>query len=353
MRNPALDELPFLLDLDPNTVKSLLTSWEEPAFRFHQIWQGIYQQYWEKPADFTQLPKTLREQLEKSLLFSRLRPVRTLSSSDGNTEKILFELYNLPGIETVLMHYEERNTVCVSTQVGCAMGCTFCATGQMGFFKNLTSGEIIEQVLYISRLLQKEGQKLTNIVFMGMGEPFQNYAQVMSAIDRLNDSQGFNFGERRMTISTVGIIPMIDRFAQEKRQVNLAISLHAANDKTRSELLPINKQYPIKPLLKSCWNYVEHTGRRISFEWALIDRINDGVEDARQLVKLLKGQLAHVNIIPLNPSRGYPAGGSEKKRMIRFCQELKAENISYTVRLGRGMDIQAGCGQLATGHKNS
>jgi len=344
----STQDSPFLLDMDAHELKAMLDSWSEPGYRVSQIWEGIYKQLWQKPSEFSSLPMQLRGRLEKSVIFSKLCPVKTLSSIDGNTTKVLFSLEDQKNIETVLMRYERRNTICVSTQVGCAMNCSFCATGHMGFSRDLSSGEIIEQILFFDRTLKNAGQKVTNLVFMGMGEPFLNYSLVMSDIDRLINSQGFNLGERRMTISTVGLIPMIERFTREKRQVNLAISLHAANDETRLKLLPINKKYPLAPLMQACRNYVEYTGRRVSFEWALINEINDRVEDARQLSGLLKGWLAHVNLIPLNHTENYPGKGSNKKRLNDFCQELDNQNISYTVRLRRGTDIKAGCGQLAT-----
>jgi 23S rRNA (adenine2503-C2)-methyltransferase len=283
-----------------------------------------------------------------------------LDSSDRETRKTLFEiparynstmrkpeLFEKLGIEAVLMRYSRRRTLCISTQAGCAMGCVFCATGQMGFRRNLTSGEIVEQVLYYARQLQALGEEVTNVVVMGMGEPFHNYEATMAAIDRLNQPDGFNFGARRFTVSTVGLIPLIQRFAAEKRQINLAVSLHAANDELRSSMLPINKKYPLEELIPACREYVQSTHRRITFEWALIKGVNDSLEQAGRLAELLSGLLCHVNIIPLNPTHKYAGKATSRQQAINFKEELESSGIPCTIRLRRGIDIQAGCGQLA------
>ena len=288
----------------------------------------------------------MRKLLSDNIEFNVLKPIKKISSTDFNTEKTLFQLYDNQAIETVFMRYRTRNTVCVSTQVGCAMGCKFCATGQMGFRRNLSSGEIVAQVLYYASLLSKESEKLTNVVVMGMGEPFHNYEATLSAIDRLNDSDGFNFGERRFTISTVGLVPMIRRFAEEKRQINLAISLHAADNNLRSSLLPVNKKYPLEEILEASNEYVLRTKRRITFEWALINTVNDTQEQAHLLASRIKGMLCHVNIIPLNLTDRYSGTGSTLERASIFKKILEATGIRCTIRLRRGIDIQAGCGQL-------
>ncbi len=246
------------------------------------------------------------------------------------------------------MRYERRKTLCISTQVGCAMGCVFCATGQMGFSRNLTAGEIIEQVIYYSRVLKAEGEKLTNIVIMGMGEPFHNYDNTMKAIDILNHPAGFNFGERRFTISTVGLVPKIRQFASERRQINLAISLHAADDDLRTKIIPINRKYPLPELIKSCREYFNLTHRRLTFEWALIQNVNDSPEQANRLAELIHGLPCHVNLILLNPTRKYGGKASTQPRAQTFATILARKNIPCTIRLRRGIDIQAGCGQLAT-----
>lgn len=338
----------LIYDLDLSELEQIFKDSGQPTYRAKQVWQGLYHQRWNSPEQFTNLPKSLREWLKSTFSFQNLTPDRVYLSSDGETRKTLFYLPDSRAIEAVLMYYDRRKTLCISTQAGCAMGCVFCATGQMGFKRHLTSGEIVEQVLYYARMLQDEGEQVTNIVFMGMGEPFHNYEATMSAIQRLNHPDGMNLGARRFTISTVGLVPVIKRFAEEKSQVNLAISLHAANDELRSSMLPINRKYPIAELMTACREYVEKTGRRLTFEWALIQDVNDSVETARELGKLLKGSICHVNVIPLNPTHKFTGKGSTRERATAFKTELEKAGIPCTIRMRRGMDIQAGCGQLAT-----
>jgi 23S rRNA (adenine2503-C2)-methyltransferase len=344
----------FIYDLEYAQLEELLLSWGEPRYRAQQIWRGLYQRLWNDPAQFTQIPIRLRDRLAQEFSFSHLEPVQAIASSDGETRKTLFEMPDRQAIEAVLMRYgkpdssRQRRTLCISTQAGCAMGCTFCATGQMGFRRHLSSGEIIEQVLFYARQLAEIGEQVTNVVLMGMGEPFHNYDATMQAIDRLNDPEGFNFGARRFTISTVGLVPMIKRFANERRQVNLAISLHAADNELRSSMLPVNKKYPLDELLAACRDYVQKTNRRITFEWALIQGVNDSPETARQLGYLLQGLLCHVNVIPLNPTHGFTGQATTRERAQAFRDELEKSGIPCTIRMRRGIDIQAGCGQLAT-----
>ena len=235
----------------------------------------------------------------------------------------------------------------MSSQVGCAMGCGFCATGEMGFSRNLSSGEIVQQIIRSAYLLSLEDKTLTNVVFMGMGEPFHNYLAVKEAILRLNDPDGFGFGMRRFTVSTVGVVPGIQKFQDEDWQVNLAISLHAADDELRTSLVPINKKYPISTLMKTCDQYLQQTGRRISIEWALIDNVNDSLDQARKLVELVESKLYHVNLIRLNPVDHYPGKPAADQRAKDFQSVVSDAGISCTMRLRRGIDIQAGCGQLA------
>jgi len=340
--------LPLIYDLDLSDLKTRLETWEVPSYRADQIWQGLYRDFWGAPDQFTNLPVLLRRQLAENFTFEALSPITVQASKDHKTVKSLLRARDGQAIEAVLMRYDQRRTLCISTQVGCAMGCVFCATGQMGFRRHLTSGEIIAQVLYYARQLRDQGEAVTNIVLMGMGEPFHNYQNTLAAIDRLNDAQGFNFGARRFTISTVGLVPAIRRFAAEKRQVNLAISLHAADDSLRNTMLPVNKKYPLEEVLAASRDYVAATGRRITFEWALVHQVNDTPEQARLLVKQLKGLLCHVNIIPLNPTQGYTGRATTRERAEKFQQILIAAGIPCTIRLRRGIDIQAGCGQLAS-----
>lgn len=344
---------PLIYDLDMPSLTRTIKEWGEPAFRAGQIWQGLYKNLWENPDQFTNLPRVLRYRLDDSFNFHNLRPETVIESNDGETRKALFQLTDALAIEAVLMRYNQRRTLCISSQAGCAMACVFCATGQMGFRRNLSSGEIVEQVLYFARQLSSQGEHVTNVVVMGMGEPFHNYEETMAAIDRLNDAQGYNLGARRFTISTVGLIPAIKRFTAERRQINLAISLHAADDELRSSLLPVNRKYPLEPLLAACGEYVEKTGRRITFEWALIRDVNDTPQQATKLAALLQkfrkggSTSCHVNVIPLNPTYRYRGKATTRERAQAFQAILEKSGISCTIRTRRGIDIRAGCGQLA------
>jgi len=337
----------LIYNLNLENFQCILEDWGEPRYRAEQIWHGLYIQLWDSSDKFTNIPISLREKLGGQFVFSHLEPISILYSADGFTTKILFRLPDGAAIEAVLMEYDKRRTLCISTQVGCAMGCVFCATGQMGLSRNLSSGEIVEQVLFYVRLLKERGEKVTNIVLMGMGEPFLNYDAVMSSIELLNHPEGLKIGSRRITISSVGIIPAIEKFTNEEKQVNLAISLHATDNDLRSSMLPINIKYPIDELIKVCRNYVKTTGRRITFEWALIQYLNDSPEQADELGILLKGLNCHVNIIPLNPTKGYAGKKSETIRVNEFKKKLDQHKIPCTIRVRRGLDIQAGCGQLA------
>lgn len=338
---------PFLFDLSYDQLKAYFQSIGEPAYRVDQLWTAAYTNLVNDFDQVSAFPIRLRTQMAKDMRFSHLKTGERLTSTDRETIKFLFTLPGGNPIESVLMHYNERQTLCISSQAGCAMGCVFCATGQMGFKRNLSAGEIIEQVLVLGRELDQQDEKITNIVIMGMGEPFHNYDAVLEAIERLNDPKGLNLGARRFTISTVGIIPGIRRFTAEKRQVNLAISLHAANDTLRSALLPVNRKYPLTELMEACREYVAYTNRRLTFEWALIRDVNDTPEHAHELASLLKGLLCHVNVIPLNPTTNYPGKATTEVRAREFKQALESKGIPCTIRLRRGIDIAAGCGQLA------
>lgn len=324
-----------------------LKDWGWPGYRAQQVWQAVYRDLAATPADITTLPQAMRAQLAERWPFHTLTPVTEIKSNDRQTRKVLFALPDKRAIETVLMEYNTRRTTCISTQAGCAMGCVFCATGQMGFKRHLSAGEIVEQVLFFARELKARHDRLTNIVVMGMGEPFHNYEATLRAMDILNHAEGFNFGARRITLSTVGLVPMIERFAAEKRQINLAVSLHAATDDLRSELLPINKKYPLAVLMRAVRHYVATTQRRVTFEWALIQGKNDTPEQARALGQLLKGVLCHVNVIPLNPTRDYAGAASTRERVTAFREVLTNYGVECTVRVRRGIDVNAGCGQLA------
>ena len=337
----------YIYDLDFQEIKVRLSSWGESEYRADQLWRGLYQNLFAQPDEFTNLPAATRNRLDMEMDWLSLGVIRELTSSDRKTTKTLFSLNDGNLIETVLMRYDRRNTVCISTQAGCAMGCVFCATGQMGYKRNLTRGEIVYQVIYTARQLLRENKKLSNVVLMGMGEPFHNYENSLSAIDTLNDPDGFNMGARRFTISTVGIVPMIKRFADEKRQVNLAISLHAVDDGARTRMMPVNKRWSITEVLDACRYYTDKTGRRISFEWALIEGVNDTTEVAARLAEMLKGLLCHVNAIPLNPTSGFSGSPASAERATLFKSILENAGITCTIRARRGIDIHAGCGQLA------
>ena len=320
---------------------------DEPRYRLDQIWQGLYQNL-SIPSEMTNLPKALRATLTERLVPALQVVVRRVSDG-GDTVKYLWELHDGRRIETVLMLYPDRVTVCVSSQVGCAMGCGFCATGQAGFGRHLTVGEIVEQVTTAAREARSMDRRLGNVVFMGMGEPLANEAVVWDSVERLHGDLGLS--ARKLTISTVGLVPGIRRLTERPLPVNLAVSLHAANDQLRNELVPINKRYPIDELMSACADYLAVKGRRLSFEWAMIDGVNDRGSDAAELAKLCRRfhLPAHVNLIPLNPTPGYPTVGSPLKRVHDFRDMLETLGVNATVRRNRGTDIDAACGQLAAG----
>ncbi len=319
----------------------------QPRYRLDQLWSGLYEQL-AAPAAITNLPKDLRTRLDE-VLPPALRECARRVNDGGDTVKYLWELADGSRIETVLMLYPDRVTVCVSSQAGCAMGCGFCATGQAGFTRHLTVGEIVEQVVVAGREAKTMGRRLANVVFMGMGEPLANEPAVWAAIERLHGAVGLS--ARHLTISTVGLVPGIMRLAERPLPVNLAVSLHAANDELRNELVPINRRYPIAALTEACDAYLAAKGRRLSFEWALIDGVNDRDGDARELAELCRHfhPGAHVNLIPLNPTPGYPTVGSPRRRVEKFRDLLEGHGVNATVRRNRGTDIDAACGQLAAG----
>jgi 23S rRNA (adenine2503-C2)-methyltransferase len=335
-------------DLSYEQLVNQMEYWGEHAYRADQLWRGVYGRLEPSPHTLTDLPVGLRDRLAQRFDFQALHEVKRDQSPNGGTTKFLLRLRDGQEVESVLMRYDRRRTACISTQAGCAMGCAFCATGQMGFLRHLSSGEIIEQVLQIARFLAEKKDKLTNVVVMGMGEPFHNYEATLEALNRLNDPRGFDFGARRFTVSTVGLVPMIRRFTNEDRQYNLAVSLHAATDELRDQLLPINRRYPLDVLMQACQAYVRQTHRRITFEWALIEGVNDGLQQAQALTQLTRGMICHVNLIQLNPTHGYDGEGSTMERARDFYQALNEAGISCSIRARKGIDIEAGCGQLAT-----
>jgi 23S rRNA (adenine2503-C2)-methyltransferase len=316
----------------------------EPAYRVTQVWDGLHRGT--PIEDITSLPKALRARLAAELP-PALQPVTESASDGGQTVKFLWRLDGGALVETVLMHYRDRATVCVSTQAGCAMACSFCATGQAGFERNLSAGEIVEQVMAAAR--RAAPRRIGNVVFMGMGEPFANYDHTWAAVERLHGDVGIS--ARHLTLSTVGIVSGIRRLATERLPVNLAVSLHAANDTLRDELVPINRRYPIATLVEACRGYVAATSRRLSFEWALIEGVNDRASDAAELAAIARPLHAHVNLIPLNPTPGYPVRGSSAARVGAFRDRLRGLGVNATVRRNRGTSIDAACGQLRAGHE--
>lgn len=317
----------------------------QPPYRLKQVKLALFRDLISDWKEATVLPLVLREKL------SKVCPLGVKSklfvATDQGTMKVVIALKDSWETETVLLrHQDGRNTVCVSSQVGCPLKCTFCLTGRMGFKRNLTVSEIVEQVLFFGRYLKAQREKVTNVVFMGMGEPFLNYGNVLSAIMVLNDPEGFNLGARHISISTVGIVEGIRRLAQEKLQVNLAVSLNAPNNPLRSKLMPINKKYPIKKVLETVDYYLKKTNRRVMFEYIMIKDINDTESCAYQLAKLVKGKLCLVNLISYNPTEKFkPASWGKIKR---FREILEREGVAVTQRYRFGRDIKAACGQLAT-----
>ena len=402
-----------LLDLTRTELANLLAGWSQPRFRADQVWEWLYKKLAADPAEMTNLPKALRERLTAETRVDPLERVYEQRSSDGQTVKWLFRLHDGLTIETVLMLYDdvsgstrERRTVCISTQAGCAMGCVFCATGQAGLARNLTAGEIVAQVLAAARWLADgkwqiangelqtlapalrsgasagvaDGQEspsanrqssaisykpsaighqpsaishLTNIVVMGMGEPMANYDRTWEALRTITDPDAFGLGARHVTVSTVGLPQGIRRMAGEPLQINLAVSLHAPNDTLRARLVPINNRYPIQEVMAAVRDYIAGAHRRVTFEYALMDRINDTAALARELVALLKplrsptgGAMCHVNLIPLNPVAESPYQPSTPEHAAAFQKLLEQSGIPATLRMRRGIDIDAGCGQL-------
>ncbi len=333
--------MPGPYDLTRDQLAGLLPG--EPAYRVRQVWDGLYRRAL-PVSELTDLPLPLRTRLAAEPALQRALTVAAHSVADGGqTVKWGWKMGDGAVIETVLMHYPDRSTVCVSTQAGCAMTCSFCATGQAGFSRHLTAGEIVEQV--VAAIAEARPRRVANVVFMGMGEPMANYDAMWAAVERLHDDLGFS--ARHITVSTVGLVPGIRRLAKEALPVNLAVSLHAANDGLRNQLVPINRRWPLAAVVAACHEYRAMKGRRLSFEWALIDGINDRASDAGELAELARPLGAHVNLIPLNPTPGYPVRGTPPAQVRAFRALLIAEGVNATVRRNRGTDIEAACGQLA------
>nr|WP_322817981.1 23S rRNA (adenine(2503)-C(2))-methyltransferase RlmN [Tepidiforma sp.] len=338
----------------PAEVDALVAEMGAEGYRADQLLHAAYRELVEGLDEVRQLPAALRARLAEVVTLSPGREVRRVVSEDGLTTKLLLELGGGTLIETVAMQYppskpggRRRSTVCVSTQAGCAMGCVFCATGQMGFERNLEAAEIVAQVVHVARVLRARGERVTNVVFMGMGEPLANYGETIRAVRVLTDPRAFGLGQRHVTISTVGVIRGIDRLAGEGLQVGLAISLHAPNDGLRRRLVPTAGPNSVGELVGAARRFFERTGRRVTFEYALVAGENDGEETARELARLLRGTGAHVNLIPVNPT----AGGFRRptrERVRTFERILREGGVNCTVRVEKGTEISAACGQLRT-----
>jgi 23S rRNA (adenine2503-C2)-methyltransferase len=332
-----------LAGLFPDELERVVVALGEPAYRARQIFHWVHRRGVLDPAAMSDLPRRLRDRLEAT----RAEEVRRLQSIDGLTSKLLLRLRDGEEIEAVEMNTPAgaargRKTICVSTQAGCAMGCVFCVTGQFGFARNLEAGEIVEQVLRFSQ----ERRPVTNVVFMGMGEPLANYAESLRAIRLLVHPYGLGLGARRITVSTSGLVPEMRRLADERLQTGLAVSLHAPVDALRSTLMPVNRRWPIAEVIAAADYYVKHTGRRVSYEYTLMSGVNDTDELADGLAALLVGRLCHVNLIPLNPTEDPSLQASSSQRALAFEARLRQAGIPTTIRANRGRDILAACGQL-------
>ena len=337
-----------MYDLDLEQLTERLAAWGEPAFRARQV----YRHLWRRAATFDHMPDVpppLRERLAAELP-AEVEVLEEREADHGSTRKALLRLGGRHVIETVLMGYRERVTVCVSTQSGCAFGCGFCATGQMGLRNNLTAGEIAAQVVWgrreAARLPSSTPRRLTNVVFMGMGEPLANERNTFGALERLTDPEAMGLGDRHVTVSTVGVVPGIRRLGERFPQVGLAVSLHAATDELRDQLVPVNRLWPLGELEDAVVAWYERTHRRPSIEWAMIERTNDADEQAERLVPIALRLHAHVNLIPLNPTPGWPSRPSSARRIRGFARVLEDAGVTVTVRDTRGREIEAACGQL-------
>lgn len=329
-------------DYDLNELKEELIKIGEKPFRAEQIFKWLYQEKVKSFDDMTNLSLELREKLKQNYTMCNFKILRKQESKDG-TIKYLFDVLDGNAIETVLMSYHHGYSICVSSQIGCKMGCKFCASTGINFIRNLSSGEIVEQILAVE---QDTGNRISNVVLMGIGEPLDNYDNVVNAIHIINNPKGINIGARHISLSTSGLVPKIYKLAEENIQCTLSISLHATNNKKRSSMMPVNDAYPIEELIKACKDYIEKTHRRISFEYALAKDNNDNIEDAKELVKLLKGMICHVNLIPINKIENGKFDKSSNENIIKFRDYLNDHGIVATIRRELGSDIDAACGQL-------
>ena len=344
-----------LYRLLPEEMEQLVIDMGYPRYRADQILLPLYYKFPKDINDIPQLPKKLREELtEAGYTIGSAKEIHRVVSNDGDTTKLLLNLTDGTPVETVLIQYPSskinghpRSTICVSTQIGCAMGCVFCATGQMGFEKNIKAEEIVAQVIHFANILQQRGEHVTNLVFMGMGEPMANYDEMIRAVRILTHDRGFGIGQRNITISTIGLISGIDKLAEEDLQVGLAISLHAPNNELRKKLVPTAGPNSVEDIIEAGRRYFKKTGRRVTFEYALMKGINDSPEIATELAILLKGNGSHVNLIPINPTAG-DFNRPTQDSIREFERILSNAGVNCTVRIEKGIEISAACGQLRT-----
>lgn len=351
-KESKLPEKPYIYDLTPEALADWLAGNGEPAYRAGQILDWLYNKRVAGFEEMTNLPKELRAKLSDHFLFVALDEITKLESKDG-TVKYLFGLFDGHAIETVVMRHQYGISICVTTQVGCRMGCTFCASTLGGLKRNLTAGEIVAQVVHAQRMLDATNERISSIVVMGSGEPFENYEATKTFLTIMVHEKGMNIGQRHVTVSTSGLVPKIREFADWNTQINLAISIHAPNNELRSKLMPINRKYSFDELMDACRYYIEKTGRRITFEYALINGVNDRPEHAEELGNVLKGMLCHVNLIPVNyvPERNYVR--TSREDIFEFKRILESKRVNTTIRREQGHDIAAACGQLRAKYMES
>jgi 23S rRNA (adenine2503-C2)-methyltransferase len=335
---------PALGALTRDQLTEWLRSRGEPAYRAAQIsrWLSLGVGF----EGMDDLPARLRGELAENFRPSALLPIQRSRADGGLTTKVLYELEGGYTVEAVVMRYPGRSTLCISSQVGCPVGCPFCATGKGPFGRNLHAHEIVDQAIEAARELRGEGRRLSHVVFMGMGEPLANYAAVVEAVRRISNPSGLGISPRRITVSTAGLVPRIERLAEEGLPVTLAISLHAARDELRDELVPVNRRYPLADVMRAADRFASRTGRRVSYEWVLLAEVNDTERDAGELAGLLRGRLAHVNLIPFNPVPDTPYREPDGARVRGFASRLRAAGLNVTVRDTRGRETDAACGQL-------
>ncbi|GGG12895.1 23S rRNA (adenine(2503)-C(2))-methyltransferase RlmN [Paenibacillus abyssi] len=343
---------PFIYDYTLEQLQQWMKENGEPSFRGAQLFDWLYVKRAKGFKDMTNLPKALREKLDEQFAFVTLQEITKFESKDG-TVKFLFGLHDNHAIETVIMRHNYGNSICVTTQVGCRIGCTFCASTLGGLKRNLTAGEIVAQVVTAQQMLDATGERVSSIVIMGSGEPFENYDATMAFLRIMIHEKGLNIGQRHITVSTSGIVPSIYKFAEENTQINLAISIHAPNDALRSKLMPVNRRFPFEEVMEACRYYIAKTGRRITFEYALIGSVNDRPEHAEELADVLKDMMCHVNLIPVNhvPERDYVR--TPREDIFEFQRILERKKINATIRREQGHDIAAACGQLRAKHMES